>query len=109
MPDESRFASSIRVRLALWYAGVLALCLLAFLARDTTRTRAGAWATFPGGPGDIRVYALPFRLGARRLVIVVSQSLAAEARTLRETRLAILVTIPFVLALATAGGWLLAR
>ena len=83
--------------------------LLVRVVADSAAARAGAFATVAGPASPVRVFALPFRLGPQTLVITVSQSLAGQQRILRQTRVAILLAIPFALVLATVGGYVLAR
>lgn len=77
-----------------------------------TRTRPTDATTFATGSGDagpVRVVALPYRLGTHDIVIGAARSLEGQDRTLRDARYAILLGIPFMLIVATAGGSLLAR
>ena len=80
----------------------------------TILSRTGAsdpttFATAPSDAGPVRVVALPYRLGARDIVIGAARSLEAQERTLREARYALGIGIPLMLVVATAGGSLLAR
>jgi two-component system, OmpR family, sensor kinase len=72
----------------------------------------GDQPTFQTGSGDagtVRVAALPYRLGARDIVIGAARSLDLQETTLREARYALGIGIPLMLLVATAGGSLLAR
>jgi heavy metal sensor kinase len=75
-------------------------------------TKPGDPTTFATGLGDggpVRVVALPYKLGRREIVIGAARSLESQERTLREARYALVIGIPLMLLVATAGGSLLAR
>ncbi|MBV6520562.1 MAG: Adaptive-response sensory-kinase SasA [Gemmatimonadaceae bacterium] len=57
----------------------------------------------------IRLYLLPYTLGARPLVIGAAQSMRAQQRMLREAEIVLAVGIPVMIALASIGGYILAR
>lgn len=61
----------------------------------------------PGAP--VRLYTAPYRYGGRPLTLGVSQSLAAQRRTLAEARAALAVGAPLMLLAAVLGGYALAR
>ena len=61
------------------------------------------------GDEDLRVYVLPYVLGSRHLMIGTAQSLRALTKSLREAGYRMLFGFPLLLALATLGGYLLAR
>jgi heavy metal sensor kinase len=76
------------------------------------RTRPNDPTTFQTGNGDggnVRVAALPYRLGRRDIVIGAARSLESQEKTLREARYSLGIGIPLILLVATAGGSLLAR
>ena len=76
------------------------------------RTRPSDQTTFAtgsGDAGDVRVVALPYRLGRKDIVIGAARSMDSQERTLREARYALGIGIPLILLVATAGGSLLAR
>ena len=58
---------------------------------------------------SVRLYATPYDFGGRMLTVGVSQSLAAQQRTLGEARTALTVGVPLMLIAAVAGGYALAR
>ena len=76
---------------------------------STRASDATTFATALGDAGPVRVVALPYRLGARDIVIGAARTLEAQERTLREARYALGIGIPLILIVATAGGSLLAR
>jgi len=57
----------------------------------------------------IRLYALPYTLGGRPLVIAAAQSMRAQQRMLNEAEIALALGIPVMLAFASVGGYVLAR
>jgi heavy metal sensor kinase len=67
------------------------------------------YATREGGHVDTRFLTTPLLLGGRPVVIAVSRSLVVQETMLREARYTLLLAIPVALALATAGGYVLAR
>ena len=58
---------------------------------------------------SVRLYSTPYEFAGRVLTVGVSQSLAAQQRTLGEARAALAVGVPLMLAAAVAGGYALAR
>lgn len=71
--------------------------------------RTPAVRTIERGPESIRFYTLPYTLGTAHLVIGAAQSLRAQERILREAELGLALGIPIMLALASLGGYGLAR
>ncbi len=59
------------------------------------------------GP-DIRVFTLPYVLGAHPLIIGVARVMAARDEMLADAQIGLLVGLPLLLALAAAGGYWLA-
>jgi two-component system OmpR family sensor kinase len=79
------------------------------LLAATTGTET-MFRTVPDTSGDmVRLAALPYRLGARSLVIGAARSLNGTTQVLREARIGLTVGIPLMLLIATAGGNLMAR
>lgn len=70
---------------------------------------APALVTLRTAGAPVRVYTSTYRFAGRELTVGVSQSLAAQQRTLREARTALTVGVPLMLAAAVAGGYALAR
>jgi heavy metal sensor kinase len=68
-----------------------------------------ALTTVAGSAGNIRLFTLPYTLGSRVLVIATAQSLNAFAKSLHEAELVLLVGLPILVLVATAGGYALAR
>jgi heavy metal sensor kinase len=71
--------------------------------------RAPAFFTLDDSEGGYRVLATPARVGGEALTVTVEQPLHARQEALEEARAVLLVSIPLVLLLAWAGGYLLAR
>ncbi len=63
----------------------------------------------PGGKSRFRALSRPFPAAGRTLTLVVLQSLHAQTEMMDDIRNTFLWTIPLVLLLASAGGYLLAR
>jgi len=75
-----------------------------------TAPPAPALATIATPAGvSVRLYTTPYLFAGRELTVGVSQSLAAQQRTLGEARTALTVGVPLMLAAAVAGGYALAR
>ena len=72
-------------------------------------TADGVFSTLAGGSEPQRVFAMPLNVGDRRQVVTVAQGLREQWAILSAARNGFLITIPMVLALALAGGYLLAR
>lgn len=70
-------------------------------ARLTTTTRLA--------PGDFRVVARPVQRGGRRLALVVAESLAPVAGSVRRVLILLLLALPAALAATALAGWWLAR
>jgi heavy metal sensor kinase len=65
--------------------------------------------TLPDREGGYRAAATMVRMPEGPFIAAAAVSVHAEAEVLEEARLAMLVTIPVALLLASVGGWLLAR
>jgi heavy metal sensor kinase len=74
-----------------------------------TRGRVPAFFTLPGGEGGYRVYVQRVELRGEPLLVAVAQGQHERLQALRDARSVLLVSIPLVLLLAWAGGYLLAR
>ncbi|MDB4908161.1 MAG: two-component histidine kinase [Gemmatimonadetes bacterium] len=71
-----------------------------------TRSRA---VSLPDPEGGYRAVTIGVQMPDGRFVVGAAASLHEEEETLAAARLAMLVTIPVALLLASLGGWLLAR
>jgi heavy metal sensor kinase len=77
-----------------------------------SQTRPNDGTKFATGESDgdqVRVVALPYRLGRRDIVIGAARSMQSQEKTLREARYALGIGIPLMLLVATFGGNILAR
>jgi two-component system OmpR family sensor kinase len=83
----------------------------AALAAALRRSPRGApsFFTLSDDEGGYRVFATPLVLGGEPLVLAMEQPLHERQEALEEARAVLLVSIPLVLLLAWAGGYLLAR
>jgi heavy metal sensor kinase len=68
-----------------------------------------AYLTVMDSEGGYRAYVRPVRLGDESLLVAVAQGQHGRREALEEARVVLLVSIPLVLLLAWAGGYLLAR
>src|SRR5258706_191693 len=97
---------SIRVRLTLWYTGVLAVVLVAlslityfiFWQSTVRRIKSG-----------YRGFARRFSSGGKAGTLVILQSLHAQQEMLEEVTATFAWVIPIALLLASVGGYFLAR
>jgi heavy metal sensor kinase len=70
---------------------------------------APSFFTLADDEGGYRVFATPLPLAGEPLVLAMAQPLHERQEALEEARAVLLVSIPLVLLLAWAGGYLLAR
>lgn len=83
----------------------------AALAAELLRSprRAPSVFTLADDEGGYRVFAAPLVLAGEAMVLAMAQPLHDRQEALEEARTVLLVSIPLVLLLAWAGGYLLAR
>ncbi|HTX53256.1 MAG TPA: ATP-binding protein [Candidatus Baltobacteraceae bacterium] len=84
------------------------------ISAETLKNAAAGYATFEtveaGGEFPLRVLTFPLKLSGRTTnVLQVGMSLEGLFRTRRNFAWALLAMMPVALALASGGGWLLAR
>jgi heavy metal sensor kinase len=81
------------------------------LAAELRRTprRAPSFFTLADGEGGYRVFVTPLVLAGEPMVLAMAQPLHDRQEALEEARTVLFVSIPLVLLLAWAGGYLLAR
>lgn len=70
---------------------------------------ASSVRTVAAGGEDLRLWAMPYVLGQRHLVIGTAQSLRALQKSLHEAEAGMLFVLPLLLAFASLGGYGLAR
>src|SRR2546423_15157022 len=72
--------------------------------------RAGrSYTTIPGEEGGVRAFAVPVKTRGRAYTFVIAQSLDEQNEELEQARSAFYIAIAAALALASVGGYFLAR
>jgi two-component system, OmpR family, sensor kinase len=80
------------------------------LGLPAAAARAGhVYATVPGGEAGVRAFAAPVKSHGRTYIVVIAQSLDAQAEALEQARHAFDVAVPLALLVASLGGYFLIR
>src|SRR2546428_473523 len=99
---------SVRVRLTLWYTGLLASTAFQKLLADSASADR-LFENMKGGRSGYRAVVRKFPLKGQTYTLVILQSLHPQREMLEEVRVTFAWVIPIAIFLASVGGYFLAR